>query len=310
MEELRGHLVVGSNPPFLVDLFRNIPKRRVLTGGPPRGGPPAPTGGGPLANMGAPSGAPHIHEGPQPHGAPSGPPVDKGVPSPGAPQVPNGPPPVQGAPSVQGPPSAQGPLALQGAPRVQGAPSVRGPPSAEGAPIAEDFVFFLSHFHADHYGGLTRNWKRGPIWCSSVTGNLVERVLGVPSYFIMRLPIGRRVKIKEIFVTLIDANHCPGKEKIALHLARHCNLRIFISPQRRRVFSCLEFPPEDSALFTEKADEAQVDLVPMNVCGSTFPPRGNFNGIRQHLQTLGLSEATRVVGLKTPTCRLTALYSS
>ncbi|XP_026194569.1 DNA ligase 6 [Cyclospora cayetanensis] len=254
----------------------------------------------------------------------------------------------------------------------------------------EVFVFFLSHFHSDHYSGLGRQWRRGPVWCSTVTGNLIEKILGVPSNMVLRLPMGEPVKVHGIQVTLIDANHCPGavmflfegpgvgrclhcgdfrycpsmlqalnpkpsvksqalarldrvyldttyagvktsfppqeevlnaalqialekagskgtirflvgtytigKERIALHLARKLDMRIFVTHQRRRVFSCLEFPPEDLALFAESPGEAQVDLVPMHVCGSTFPPRGNFAGIRRHLENLGLPQTTKVVG--------------
>ncbi|CDI80778.1 DNA cross-link repair protein, putative [Eimeria acervulina] len=122
-------------------------------------------------------------------------------------------------------------------------------------------------------------------------GNLIERILGVPPHLVMRLPMGQPVKVRGVFVTLIDANHCPGavmflfegpgvgralhcgdfrycpsmaleeaggknnirflvgtytigKERIALHLARACHLRIYVAPQRRRVFKCLEFSPE------------------------------------------------------------------
>ncbi|CDJ44718.1 DNA cross-link repair protein, putative [Eimeria tenella] len=97
-------------------------------------------------------------------------------------------------------------------------------------------------------------------------------------------------------VRFLVGTYTIGKERIALHLARECRLRVFVAPQRRRVFNCLEFSPEDLALFTDSPQEAQVDLVPMNVCGSTFPPRGNFDGIRRYLQTLGIPESTRVVG--------------
>ncbi|OEH76223.1 DNA cross-link repair protein [Cyclospora cayetanensis] len=65
---------------------------------------------------------------------------------------------------------------------------------------------------------------------------------------------------------------------------------------RYKESSVLDFLVQDLALFAESPGEAQVDLVPMHVCGSTFPPRGNFAGIRRHLENLGLPQTTKVVG--------------
>ncbi|CDJ61766.1 DNA cross-link repair protein, putative [Eimeria maxima] len=334
---LRGHLIKGTNPPFLVDLFRNIPKRKNLKRGPPATPYPLP--------QGALQGGPHMGSPP-----PGGPPYE----GPSTGEAPPG-----------GPPTG-GPLPLQQGPEPEGPQDggmSGGPPQQKGR-------------------------------------NLIEKILGVPPYLIFRLPIGQPINIKGVYVTLIDANHCPGavmflfegpgvgrslhcgdfrycptmlqtlnpkpspssdpqtlnpnsppqqqqqidkiyldttyaevktsfppqqdvlsaalqiatqeaggstnvrflvgtytigKERIALHVARGCQLKIFVAPERRRAFRCLEFSPEDAALFTENPQDAQVDLVPMNVCGSTFPPRGNFRGIRQYLHTIGVSAATRVV---------------
>ncbi|KAI8047583.1 DNA repair metallo-beta-lactamase-domain-containing protein [Gilbertella persicaria] len=73
--------------------------------------------------------------------------------------------------------------------------------------------YFLSHFHADHYTGLDRNWTHGPIYCSEVTARLVKRKLGVTEDFIYALPLDEPCLLPgmdQLFVTLIDANHCPG----------------------------------------------------------------------------------------------------
>ncbi|XP_021862658.2 DNA ligase 6 isoform X3 [Spinacia oleracea] len=70
--------------------------------------------------------------------------------------------------------------------------------------------YFLSHFHADHYTGLTSTWSRGIIFCSVTTARLVVKVLGVSALSVIGLPINETVVIDNCEVTLIDANHCPG----------------------------------------------------------------------------------------------------
>ena len=75
--------------------------------------------------------------------------------------------------------------------------------------------YFLTHFHADHYGGLTKSWSAGIIYCSSVTANLVQQQLYVPRQYLHVLPMNQTVTLetrsgRKVKVTLIDANHCPG----------------------------------------------------------------------------------------------------
>ncbi|KAJ1984059.1 repair protein PSO2 SNM1 [Dimargaris cristalligena] len=70
--------------------------------------------------------------------------------------------------------------------------------------------YFLTHFHADHYGGLTSTFNHGPIYCSAVTANLVIHKLGVNSQWVRVLPLNQPVLIGEARVTLFEANHCPG----------------------------------------------------------------------------------------------------
>lgn len=74
-------------------------------------------------------------------------------------------------------------------------------------------AYFLSHFHSDHYIGLTSSWCHGPIFCSKVTGNLVRQQLRVDPRWVVDLDWEQKTEIPKtqgVFVTMIPANHCPG----------------------------------------------------------------------------------------------------
>lgn len=74
-------------------------------------------------------------------------------------------------------------------------------------------AYFLSHFHADHYGGLTSTWTHGPVYCSQTTANLVRSSLYVNEMHICPIPMNTPTVIPKtggVRVTLLDANHCPG----------------------------------------------------------------------------------------------------
>ena len=74
-------------------------------------------------------------------------------------------------------------------------------------------AYFLSHFHSDHYIGLTSSWCHGPIYCSHVTGNLVRRQLRVDPKWVFDLDFDCKTEVpgtQGVEVTMIPANHCPG----------------------------------------------------------------------------------------------------
>ncbi|KAK0554084.1 DNA cross-link repair protein PSO2/SNM1 [Tilletia horrida] len=84
-------------------------------------------------------------------------------------------------------------------------------------------AYFLTHFHGDHYGGMTANWRWGPIYGSHTTCALVVSHLGVNPKWVRPLPMEEKVLIENtggVHVTLLDANHCPGS-----------NLFLFEGPQ-------------------------------------------------------------------------------
>lgn len=74
-------------------------------------------------------------------------------------------------------------------------------------------AYFLSHFHSDHYIGLTGNWRHGPIYCSKVTGSLVKQQLRTAAKWVVELEFDKSYDIpgtEGATVTMIPANHCPG----------------------------------------------------------------------------------------------------
>lgn len=101
-------------------------------------------------------------------------------------------------------------------------------------------AYFLSHFHSDHYIGLTASWRHGPVYCSKVTANLVKQQLKVDPKFVRPLEWEETVEVPDtngVFVTMIPANHCPGSslflfEKIIGKGAK---------PRKQRVLHCGDF---------------------------------------------------------------------
>ncbi|KAJ0230559.1 DNA cross-link repair protein SNM1 [Hirschfeldia incana] len=79
-------------------------------------------------------------------------------------------------------------------------------------------AYFLTHFHADHYIGLTKAWSHGPIYCSSLTSRLLTLSLSVNPSFIHPLELDIEYTINGVRVTLIEANHCPGAALIHFRL--------------------------------------------------------------------------------------------
>ncbi|KAM6541940.1 hypothetical protein CsatB_006387 [Cannabis sativa] len=70
--------------------------------------------------------------------------------------------------------------------------------------------WFLTHFHMDHYQGLTKSFCHGKIYCSLITATLVNMKIGIPWDRLQVLPLNQKINIVGVDVTCVDANHCPG----------------------------------------------------------------------------------------------------
>ena len=101
-------------------------------------------------------------------------------------------------------------------------------------------AYFLSHFHSDHYIGLTSLWCHGPIYCSRVTANLVKRQLRVDPKWVVDLEFERKVEVPDtngVEVTMIPANHCPGSSLFLFEK----NTGKGKTPRVQRVLHCGDF---------------------------------------------------------------------
>jgi DNA cross-link repair 1A protein len=103
-------------------------------------------------------------------------------------------------------------------------------------------AYFLSHFHSDHYIGLTSSWCHGPIYASKVTCNLMIQQLRVDPKWVIPLEFEKKVEVpntKGVYVTMIPANHCPGSSLYLFEKVTGKNKDG--SPRQTRILHCGDF---------------------------------------------------------------------
>eukprot|EP00878_Enallax_costatus_P029508 GHUV01032002.1.p2 GENE.GHUV01032002.1~~GHUV01032002.1.p2 ORF type:complete len:503 (+),score=218.02 GHUV01032002.1:4005-5513(+) len=83
--------------------------------------------------------------------------------------------------------------------------------------IGSNRSWILTHFHADHYMGLSKGFKQGKIICTRTTAALVKLKLRVPEQLLVPLDLGQDILVEGTRVQLIDANHCPGAAMVVAH---------------------------------------------------------------------------------------------
>lgn len=83
---------------------------------------------------------------------------------------------------------------------------------------------FLTHYHSDHYYGLTKRFKSF-IYCSETTAKLIIDFIGICSQKVQIIEMLKIFELDCVKILFFEANHCPGavgiifcvKSKIYLH---------------------------------------------------------------------------------------------
>ena len=69
--------------------------------------------------------------------------------------------------------------------------------------------YLLSHFHYDHYMGMSRKWS-GRILCSSITARLAMSKFKLSEKLFLTIEPEEERVVDGVMITALDANHCPG----------------------------------------------------------------------------------------------------
>ena len=103
-------------------------------------------------------------------------------------------------------------------------------------------AYFLSHFHSDHYIGLTSSWSHGLIYASKVTINLIRTCLRVDEKWLVPLVFEQKTAVPNtsgVSVTMIPANHCPGSSLFLFE--KVTGKQKDGSPKLNRILHCGDF---------------------------------------------------------------------
>jgi len=78
--------------------------------------------------------------------------------------------------------------------------------------------YLLTHFHYDHYGGLSKRWTM-PIISSTITKRLATKFVYAKESLFITLDPGESRIVGGCELTAVDANHCPGSIMFVIRLS-------------------------------------------------------------------------------------------
>ncbi|XP_002516164.2 uncharacterized protein LOC8258611 [Ricinus communis] len=148
--------------------------------------------------------------------------------------------------------------------------------------------WFLTHFHMDHYQGLTRSFCHGKIYCSLITARLVNMKIGIPWDRLQVLPLNKKISIAGVDVTCLDANHCPGSiivlfeppnGKVVLHTGdfRFCeNMASMTALQMCRIHTLILDTTYCNPQYDFPKQEAVIQFVIEAIQAESFNPKTLF----------------------------------
>uniref|UniRef100_A0A5S6R1I3 DNA repair metallo-beta-lactamase domain-containing protein n=1 Tax=Trichuris muris TaxID=70415 RepID=A0A5S6R1I3_TRIMR len=111
-------------------------------------------------------------------------------------------------------------------------------------------MYFLTHFHSDHYSGLNRRFTM-PIYCSKVTAKLVALKLKVAQRFLRVLELDQWSTLPDgTAVMAINANHCPGAVMF-----------IFKTKRGELILHTGDFRAEDTVVQNSIWEQVRIDLL-------------------------------------------------
>ena len=145
--------------------------------------------------------------------------------------------------------------------------------------------YFLSHFHSDHYVGLSSKWAHGPIFCSRATANLVRTKLNVAPEWVHELKFEEWTEIPNVphvRVLGIDANHCPGSMMFLFEALR---------PPVTRILHCGDFRAEKKHLLHPILSKIKLDAVYLDT--TYLDPKYSFPA--QHLVISACASISRTL---------------
>ncbi|XP_033125539.1 uncharacterized protein LOC117123648 [Anneissia japonica] len=152
-------------------------------------------------------------------------------------------------------------------------------------------AYFLSHFHYDHYGGLTKNFQE-PIYCSKLfNGTLYcspEHIFPSQEDAIeYAVTISRKHVETNERTLIVCGTYTIGKEKIFLAIAEALRCKVCITKEKETTLKCLEDKNLNKFLTSSK-QLTRLHVLPMSYITHTKLKEYMNQFPRQYNQVIGI----------------------